>query len=66
MEASLIDRPGGIFVRPAQQISNEDRILVQSAARVVLSDSRGTLAEQVGRRRLQKQPEALLPARTRP
>ncbi len=66
MEASLIDRPGGIFVRPAQQISNEDRILVQSAARVVLSDSRGTLAEQVGRRRLQKQPETLLPTRTRP
>ena len=66
VEASLVDRPGGIFVRPAQQISNEDRILVQSAARVVLSDSRGTLAEQVGRRRLQKQPETLLPARTRP
>ncbi len=66
IEASLIDRPGGIFVRPAQQISNEDRILVQSAARVVLTDARGTLAEQVGRRRLQKLPEAFVATRTRP
>jgi cyclic beta-1,2-glucan synthetase len=29
MEASVIDRPGGIFVRPAEQISGEDRILLQ-------------------------------------
>ena len=58
--ATLIDRPGGIFVRPAQQISSEDRLLMQSAARVVLSDDRGTLAEQVGRRRPQKQPEAFI------
>ncbi|WP_461595290.1 GH36-type glycosyl hydrolase domain-containing protein [Thiomonas sp.] len=66
IEASLIDRPGGIFVRPAQQISSEDRVLVQSAARVVLTDARGTLAEQVGRRRLLKQPEAFVATRTRP
>ncbi|WP_288092177.1 glucoamylase family protein [Thiomonas sp.] len=65
VEASLIDRPGGIFVRPAQQISSEDRILVQSAARVILSDGRGSLAEQVGRRRLHKLPEAFIPSRPR-
>jgi cellobiose phosphorylase len=53
-DASLIDRPGGIFVRPAQQLSAEDRVLVQSVARVVVSDSRGTLAEQIDRRRLEK------------
>ena len=41
------DRPGGIFVRPSDQISGEDRILFQTVARVILSDSRGTLAEQV-------------------
>ena len=41
------DRPGGIFVRPSDQISGEDRILFQSVARAILSDSRGTLAEQV-------------------
>ncbi|AMP10133.1 glycosyltransferase 36 associated family protein [Collimonas arenae] len=47
-----IDRPGGIFVRLVDQISDEDRILLQSVARVVLSDSRGTLAEQLNRRDL--------------
>ncbi|MBS0554848.1 MAG: cyclic beta 1-2 glucan synthetase, partial [Proteobacteria bacterium] len=45
--ASLIDRPGGIFVRLAEQIAGEDRILLQSVARVVLTDGRGTLAEQL-------------------
>ncbi len=49
VEAHVIDRPGGIFVRPAEQISNEDRILFQSVARVILSDHRGTLAEQLNR-----------------
>ena len=47
LEASLIDRPGGIFVRQAEQIANEDRILIQSVARVIISDSRGTLKEQL-------------------
>ena len=37
-EASLLDRPGGIFVRPAQQMSAEDRMLVLSVARLVLAD----------------------------
>jgi len=31
LEANLTDRPGGIFVRPADQISNEDRILMESS-----------------------------------
>ena len=63
IEASLIDRPGGIFVRPAQQISSEDRILMQSAARVVLSDARGTLAEQIGRRLVETQLPRFNPTR---
>ncbi len=50
VEAHVIDRPGGIFVRPAEQISNEDRILLQSVARAIFTDSRGTLAEQINRR----------------
>jgi cellobiose phosphorylase len=49
IDAQAIDRPGGIFVRLADQISNEDRILLQSVARAILSDSRGTLAEQIKR-----------------
>jgi cellobiose phosphorylase len=50
IEAYAIDRPGGIFVRLADQMSSEDRILLQTVARVVLCDSRGTLAEQLNRR----------------
>ena len=58
IEASVIDRPGGIFVRLAEQISAEDRILLQSVARVVIADSRGMLAEQIEQRGL---PEARVP-----
>ena len=47
IEANVIERPGGIFVRPGDQMSEEDRILIQSAARVIISDSRGSLAEQI-------------------
>ncbi|MFA6843092.1 MAG: glucoamylase family protein, partial [Bacilli bacterium] len=43
---SLTGRPGGIFVRSADQIAAEDRILIQTAARVIISDSRGKLEEQ--------------------
>ena len=50
IEASIIDRPGGIFVRLAEQISSEDRILLQSVARAVINDCRGTLAEQLDQR----------------
>jgi cellobiose phosphorylase len=52
LEAALLDKPGGIYVRPAHQVSSEDRVLVQALARVVLSDDKGTLAEQLGRRPL--------------
>jgi cellobiose phosphorylase len=50
IEAHTLDRPGGIFVRLADQMSSEDRILLQTVARVLVCDSRGTLAEQLGRR----------------
>ena len=45
-----VDRPGGIFVRRAEQMSQEDRILLQTVARTVITVSGGTLAEQVERR----------------
>jgi cellobiose phosphorylase len=50
VETNMADRPGGIFVRPAEQISGEDRILQQSVARVIILDSAGTLAEQIDRK----------------
>ena len=46
VEATLKDQPGSIFVRPGDQISSEDRILFQSVARAILSDSRGSLVDQ--------------------
>jgi cyclic beta-1,2-glucan synthetase len=49
LETQIIDQPGGIFVRSVEQISEEDRILFQSVARIIISDSWGSLAEQVNR-----------------
>jgi len=46
-EANVTDRPGGIFVRPSDQISKEDRVLFQTVARVIITDRRGTLTDQL-------------------
>ncbi len=64
-ESNATDRPGGIFVRSADQISEEDRILIQSVARAIIVDSRGSLAEQINRRSLAEPAAPLLvPTRT--
>ena len=58
-DANVTDRPGGIFVRPSDQISKEDRVLFQAVARVIITDRRGTLTDQL------EQPgftESMLPA----
>jgi cellobiose phosphorylase len=52
IEANNVDRPGGIFVRQADQISNEDRILIQTVARVIITDRRGTLEAQTNHHRI--------------
>jgi cellobiose phosphorylase len=66
----IIDKPGGIFVRRAEELSEEDRVLFQTVARVVLTDSAETLAEQVERRvsasRLPSLLEPLLQAEVEP
>ncbi|MGB5457930.1 MAG: glucoamylase family protein [Gammaproteobacteria bacterium] len=63
-EAQIIDRPGGVFVRRAEELSEEDRVLFQSVARVVLTDSAETLVEQVLRRvPAERVPERLNPVR---
>lgn len=49
-EAHVLDRPGGIFIRRAEQIAVEDRILLQTVARVIIFDSKGNLPEQIARR----------------
>jgi cyclic beta-1,2-glucan synthetase len=67
IESHEVDRPGGIFVRQAEQIAVEDRVLLQSVARVILSDRLGSLAEQVARKRVpERRVAALAPTRARP
>src|SRR5262249_39402774 len=56
---ALVDRPGGVFVRKGSQIADEDKILLQTAARVVLAGNQGSLAGQVDR--IERAPR--LPAR---
>jgi cellobiose phosphorylase len=46
---ALVDKPGGVFVRKADQMSAEDVTLLQAAARVVLVGYRGSLAAQLNR-----------------
>jgi cyclic beta-1,2-glucan synthetase len=45
----LADKPGGVFVRRASHIPEEDKVLLQAAARVVLTGQRGSLAAQLDR-----------------
>jgi cellobiose phosphorylase len=66
LEAKFTDRPGGIFLRLGEQISSEDRILFQTVARAILTDSGGTLWDQIHRRRVAEVPvPRIRPARTR-
>ena len=66
VEANVTDRPGGIFVRQGDQIADEDRILIQSVARVIISDSSGSLEDQInGRISAQTTIPLLIPTRTR-
>ena len=45
--AAWLGKPGGMFVLDNAQLDDGDRTLLQSAARLVLSDARGTLAQQL-------------------
>ncbi|PPU09895.1 glycoside hydrolase family 94 protein [Xanthomonas arboricola] len=48
-EANVLDRSGGIFVRAIEHISQEDRVLLQTVARAILSDANGSLDAQLQR-----------------
>ncbi|MGV8945497.1 MAG: GH36-type glycosyl hydrolase domain-containing protein [Lutibacter sp.] len=52
--AELNGKKGGIFIGASDQISNEDRILFQTVARIIISDSNGTLADHVNKKELAK------------
>ena len=65
VETNAPDRPGAIFVRPAEQIASEDRILFQSVARAIITDGGGTLSSQIGGRPPNAFPPPLVPTRIR-
>jgi len=52
VEGQMMNRPGGIFVRRGDEISEEDRVLLESVARAIISDGKGTLADQIDRNAL--------------
>jgi cellobiose phosphorylase len=43
-----VDQPGGVFLRPAASVPEEDMTLLLTAARVVLIAARGSLSQQLG------------------
>jgi cellobiose phosphorylase len=49
-DAQIIDKPGGVFVRRAEELSEDERVLFQTVARIVFTDTADTLIEQVDRR----------------
>ncbi|HUW26468.1 MAG TPA: glucoamylase family protein [Gallionella sp.] len=49
-EAQIVDKPGGVFVRRAEELSEDERVLLQTVARIVFSDAVETLIEQTERR----------------
>jgi cyclic beta-1,2-glucan synthetase len=46
---AIVDKPGGIFLRRADLMPEEDKILLRTVARVQIVAQRGTLARQVVR-----------------
>jgi cyclic beta-1,2-glucan synthetase len=69
-----VDKPGGVFLRSADQVTAEDRTLFAAASSIALVAARGTLGQQLGvpvevpdvprpiaRKRLPREPSAPLP-----
>ena len=64
---SVQEKRGRIFVRPIDQVSTEDRVLLETVARVIISDMRGSLEDQVNKRPVVKAPvPKLIPEKTYP
>ena len=49
-EVQLIDQQGGIFVRRTEELSEDERVLLQTASRIVFNDTTGTIVDYVDRR----------------
>ncbi|HEV8508326.1 MAG TPA: glucoamylase family protein, partial [Chitinophagaceae bacterium] len=57
-------RPGSIYVKSSDQLSSEDRLLFESVARIIISDNKGSLLEQVTMQIPEKPLSALLEPKT--
>jgi cyclic beta-1,2-glucan synthetase len=62
----LQDKPGGVYLRRADQIPDPDRILLHAVARVVVVCERGTFEDQIVRPRVEEPLPALLMPRQAP
>ena len=60
---ALLDKPGGVFIRRADIIPEEDVILLKTVARVTLSAAKGTLDAQLVRRPVENELPELLDAK---
>jgi len=49
-DALVIDKPGGVFVRRSEELSDAERVLLLTVAHIVFNDKGDTLIEQVERR----------------
>lgn len=56
-------RIGNIYVKSADQLSSEDRLLFESVARIIISDNKGSLLEQVTNQVAEKPLPSLLETR---
>ncbi|HSK64050.1 MAG TPA: glucoamylase family protein, partial [Pyrinomonadaceae bacterium] len=62
----LQDKPGGVFLRRADQIPDEDRILLHAVARVAIVCERGSFEDQIERPRVEEPLPAMLMPRQAP
>ena len=68
-KAQLSDKPGNVFVRHVDNFPEDDRVLLQAAARIVIRDVDGPLEQQLERWRrasLPSKPLMLVPSRFAP
>lgn len=49
-ESQLIDKPGGVFIRRLEELSEEARVLLQTVARVVLTEKSDSIIDHLERR----------------
>ncbi|WP_460686744.1 GH36-type glycosyl hydrolase domain-containing protein [Niabella aquatica] len=57
ISGSVVDQPGGIYIRQGDQLTTEDRVLFQTVARLIFTDKGGSLQEQMARQK----PARILP-----